>query len=167
MDWKKHFKCQINFHAQGVTHTWVSKLPLPKAIPFQELLLSQTQLELHSKKLKKSLTLEHRKALWVYQNINQKTWNKLTKQFSKWLESHPELSVIELEVFEAATPIILKYLSQTKLKSKIKVKVHKAPLAWLESEFVKTRKKNISLSLVSAPLCPWSSIPSLTGKLAA
>ncbi len=167
MGWRDHFKCQVNYYAQGETHTWSSLLPLPQSIPLTELLIHQSDFDQITKKSKRSLTLEHRKALWVYQNTTQKIWNQLTKEFKLWIESHDPQGQIELEVFEAATPIVLKFLSQTKLKVKITVRVHKAPLAWLESEFVKTRKKNISLSLVSTPNCIWSATPQLVGKLAA
>jgi hypothetical protein len=167
MSWKDHFQCKVSFQSNGSQHTWSSKLPLPQQIPLKELLLNQSSLKSQSKKLKQSLSLEHRKALWVYQNIDQKVWKKLTREFTSWINSIDQGGVIELEVYEAATPVILHFLSQTKMKNKIKVRVHKAPLAWLEKEFARTKKKNVSLSLVPNDLCPWSDTPLLTGKLAA
>lgn len=167
MGWRDHFKCQINYYAQGKTHRWSSELPLPQTIPLQELLLTHSEFDQIPKKSKRALSLEHRKALWVYQNTQQRVWNRLTSQFTQWMEAHGTEGEIVLEVFEAATPVVLKFLSQTKIKAKITVRVHKAPLAWLESEFVKTRKKNISLSLVATPDCPWAATPQLIGKLAA
>ena len=167
MSWKNHFQCKVSLHSNGSTHTWSSTLPLPQQIPLKDLLLNQSTHKKKSKRLKQSLSLEHRKALWVYQNIDQKIWKKLTREFTSWMNALDQGHVIELEVYEAATPIILHFLSQTKLKNKINVRVHKAPLAWLEKEFSHTRKKNISLSLVAHAQCPWSDTPLLTGKLAA
>jgi hypothetical protein len=167
MGWKDHFKCQVTVFARGVQHTWTSELPVPDQIPLKLVLLKQTPFYQHSKTSKRSLSLEHRKALWVYQNTHPAVWAELLEQFTHWMQAFASQGAIELEVFEAATPVVLKFLSQTKIKAKITVRVHKAPLAWLESEFVKTRKKNISLRQISSPDCLWASTPQLIGKLAA
>lgn len=167
MGWRDHFKCQVNIYAQGETHSWSSELPLPDYIPLKLLLINQTGFDQISKTSKRSLSLEHRKALWVYQNTHHSIWSELVEQFTQWMKAHAYEGEIVLEVFEAATPVVLQFLSQTKIKAKITVRVHKAPLAWLESEFVKTRKKNISLRQVTSSDCLWATTPQLIGKLAA
>lgn len=168
MGWRDHFKCQVKVIASGgVQHTWTSELPLPDQIPLKLVLLNHPEFSEHSKTSKRSLSLEHRKALWVYQNTHDAVWDELLEQFTHWMKTHASQGAIELEVFEAATPVVLKFLSQTNLKNKITVRVHQAPLAWLEREFVKIRKKNISLSLVPKSDCLWASTPTLLGKLAA
>jgi hypothetical protein len=164
MSWHNHFDCEIVILSNKKKFSWKKSLPVPTKIPMHNLFMHTHPSRPKNKTEKSALSMDHRKALWVYNQINHKVWDKAAKEFEKWFSQFSELENLEIEVHHAGTAVMIHYLQHTPSNRCFNIKVHQAPLAWLQKKFGLKHKKNISLAVIPDSDCPWCKTPVLIGK---
>lgn len=166
MNWRQHLNCRIQIRHKGMDYVWEKELPLPSEIPLAGLFVHSLPIERSSLKEKRELSLQLRKVLWSYENIDQQVWRRAAREFHSWLKSLPCADARELSVdaHQAGVAVLLNLLDQPQLNCpKLSVTTYHAPLAWLKKRFaVKTRKAKMESA--NDPRCPWGTLPTLSGK---
>jgi len=156
MSWRQHMTCRIEVCLDGrQCFSWEKKLPLPAEVPLDQLFVHNQSSEL------KHLSLQHRRVLWSYQQMRQTIWREAVSDFELWLSRLPKHQNLQFDVHYAGAAVMLALLQKNPPKKHaVQIRVHHAPLQWLQQHFAYRPKKNVKLSLMEHPSCPWATLSS-------
>ena len=153
MTWRDHLVCKVEVVDGDTVHTWSTNLPMPSEVPLNELFAH------NFKSTGKNLSLNHRKVLWTYANIDERIWNRAAKELQQWIKKLPISSQkkIHLDVHQGAAAVVLNLVcKQSKLNNDLHIRVHHAPLNWLKERYPQHKNKKVTLEQISYSECLWS-----------
>ena len=165
MGWREYLSCRIEVHYQGKTYLWEKELPLPSEIPLHGLFVHSLPIQRSSAAEKRGLSLQLRKVLWSYENIEQQVWKRAARDFHQWLSSLPCRAArsLKIDAHEAGVVVAMTLLNQRLPCPKLAIRTHNAPLAWLKKRF-KTSARRASWENAIDAQSPWGHMPTLSGK---
>jgi hypothetical protein len=165
MSWRKYLNCRIMVHHQGKTYLWEKDLPLPIEIPLRGLFVHSLPIESSTLAEKRGLSLQIRKVLWAYENIDQQVWKRAARDLNQWLIGLPcnDATALNIDAHEAGVAVAMTLLSEHLKCPKLIIKTHNAPLAWLKKRFMTTPRR-VKWENAIDPQSPWGQLPTLSGK---
>ena len=155
MAWQSHFSFKVEFQGPvGPATTWDKTLPIPKDIPFDEILGFKDGIP--TSQDRKALSLNHRKVLWAYENINRSVWTQAARELATLIQKHPA-HTLTVKTSQAGVGVVLAMLAGHKLPygKTVHFSFESAPLAWLESHF-SSFSSAYSVEYNQDPSCAWS-----------
>lgn len=166
MSWQQHLNCRIQIEHEGVTYQWEKTLPLPRHIPLAGLFVHSLPIERSSTKEKRELSLQLRKVLWSYENIDDQVWRRAARELEQWILSLPcaDARKLTLDAHQAGVAVALSMLTRPFRGPKLTIRSSQAPLAWLKKRFPQRTGKAVRVESVRAAECPWAGLPTLSGK---
>lgn len=165
MGWREYLSCRIEVHHQGVTYLWEKELPLPAEIPLRGLFVHSLPIQRSTAAEKRGLSLQLRKVLWSYENIDQQVWKRAARDFHQWLSSLPcsDARTLKIDAHEAGVAVAMSFLNQQLSSPKLAIRTHNAPLAWLKKRFM-TKARRAKWENAVDSQSAWAQLPTLSGK---
>jgi len=153
MTWRQHLVCKIEVRHNESTYVWEKHLPAPHEVPLAGLFVHNQS----SPREKRELSLEQRKLLWTYDNIENRVWKQAAQELMLWISQLPAGKKIHIDAHHAGAAVMLALIAEfPPTEKEIHVQVHHAPLRWLQKRFALAKKKKVTLEQMPYPGCPWS-----------
>ncbi len=153
MAWRQHLACKIEVRHNESVFVWEKELPAPHEVPLAGLFVHNQSWPQEKRKL----SLEQRKVLWTYDNIENRVWKQAANELLIWIKQLPAGKKLHIDAHHAGAAVILALISEFPPSEKeIHIHVHHAPLHWLQKRFALANKKKVTLKQMPHPGCPWS-----------
>ncbi len=163
MSWQQYLNCRVEVEHQGQTYTWEKELPLPHQIPLSHLFVHRLPVAASSV-AKKGLSLQLRKALWSFENIEHQVWLRAARELSQWLSALPfkKERNWQLNAYQAGVAVAMVMQEDARFKQpKLTIHAHEAPLSWLKRRLA-SRKARVKA--VAGEQGPWELLRSVSPK---
>lgn len=157
MSWQQYLNCRIEVELEGKTFYWEKKLPLPQQIPLAGLFVHRLPLAT-SAQVKKQLSLQLRKALWSFENIDPHVWQRAGRELSQWLHSLPvdRHRAWKLQAFQAGVAVAMAMQEDGRWHHpRLLIQAHEAPVALLKRRLASRRAR---VKAVAGSLGPWEQL---------